>query len=174
MLDLFFSAAETIKELQELEKQAEEEQRRGLLERITHPRRKKYHYLFGKRISEQHAQNIQSTLAKKQPRTKEERQIQSIVGARPTPGQMGRHVLIGAGGGLATHLIGSAIEGGNKWIPDMSEGVVKGLLRQRQKTVLHPRSLARAAAVGSMVAGAIPAAKRIWDIQTARERPEAF
>jgi hypothetical protein len=169
MLDLFFSTAETIKEL---EKRAEEE-RRGILSRIRRPRRK-YHYLFGKRIPEQEAENIKQTLKKSRPRTETERQIQSIVGARPTAGQLTRASLIGAGAGLGTHMLGSAIEGGHKWLPDLSEGVVKGLLQQKQKAILHPRSLARAAAVGGIFAGAVPIARRLWDIQTARERPEAF
>lgn len=178
MLDLFFSTAETIKQLQEaeLEKLAEEErQRRTIMDRIRRrPAKSKYHYLFGKRIGAEEAGNIQETLQKKQPRTEAEQQIQSIVGARPTAGQLTRAGLIGAGAGVGTHILGSAIEGGSKWMPDVSEGVVKGMLKNTNKAVLHPRSLGRAAAVGGIFAGAVPIARRLWDIQTARERPESF
>lgn len=148
------------------------EDNRSILDRIRG--KKRYHYLFGKRIGNQEAQNIAETLQKKRPRTEAEQQIQDIVGARPTRGQIARAGLIGATGGIGTHLLGSAIEGGNKWLPDLSEGVVKGLLRQKEKRVLHPRSIGRAAAVGGILAGAVPVAKQLWDIQTARERPEAF
>lgn len=149
-----------------------EERKRSVMDRLR--RKPKRHYLFGKRIGEQEAQNIAETLKKRRPRSEAEKQIQSVVGTRPTTGQMLRHGAVGALGGIGTHLIGSAIEGGNKWVPDLSEGVVKGLLTQSQKSVLHPRSLGRAAAVGALLAGAVPVTKQLWDIQTARQKPESF
>ena len=175
MLDLFLSTAETVRMLHEskLEKQAQDDTDTGFFSRFR-SKPKKYHYLFGKRIGEKEAKNIQSTLEKRQPRTEAEQNIQSIVGARPTAGQIQRSAIVGAGGGIGMHLLGSALEGGHKWRPDLSDGVVKGMLHRKSPAVLHPRSLARAAAVGGILSGAVPIAKRMWDIQTARENPEDF
>lgn len=176
MIDLFLQTAKTIHDLH-MAKQAQlepESEDLSLLERVRGRRKPKYHYLFGKRIGSQELENIRKSLEKQRPRTEAERDVQRIVGARPTTGQIMRAGTVGATGGLATHLIGSALEGGVKWKPDLSEGVVKGLLRQKGKAVLHPRSLARASAVGAIIGGAVPVARRLWDIQTARTSPESF
>jgi hypothetical protein len=174
VLDLFFATAEAVRRVHEadLEKEAEGEDRRSVLERIRG--KPKYHYLFGKRIGGEEAGNIERVLKERQPRTEAEQNIQQIVGARPTVGQVGRAATVGALGGIGAHVVGSAVEGGGKWTPDLSEGVVKGLLRNREKAILHPRTLGRAAAVGGILTGGIPIAKKLWDIQTARETPEKF
>ena len=172
MLDLFLSTAETVRKLHMI-KQAQEEEK-NFFSRFG--RRPKYHYLFGKRIGQQEAKNIENALKKRQPRTEVEENIQSVVGARPTLGQIKRTAILGAGGGIGMHLLGSALEGGEdlRWMPDLSEGKVKGLLKRKTPAVLHPRSLLRAASVGGILSGAVPVAKRMWDIQTARENPEGF
>lgn len=153
------------------EKTAEAEYDQSLFDRLTG--RRKYHYLFGKRIGKEEAQNIEKVLREQQPRTEEERNIQNIVGARPTAGQVGRAATVGSVGGIGAHLLGSVIGGGEKWIPDFSSGA-KSLLSNKDKAVLHPRSLLRSAAVGGVMTGALPITKRLWDIHTAREKPEAF
>lgn len=150
------------------------ERKRSVLDRLRGRNKKEYHYLFGKRIGGEEAGNIERVLKERQPRTEAEQNIQQIVGARPTAGQVGRAATVGALGGVGTHVLGSAIEGGNKWLPDMSEGVVKGLLKNKGRAVLHPRSLGRAAVVGGILTGGLPIAKKLWDIQTARESPESF
>jgi len=155
---------ELLEHVQELVKEAaENEERRSLVQRLK--RRRRY-YLFGKRIKAQEAKNIEKAVKKDQPKTPEEKKVQQLVGRKPTAGQLARWGTIGAGAGIGGHLVRSGLEGGEKWIP---KSVTKP-----GKEALHPRRLAGAAAVGAIYGSALPVARRLWDIQTARERPEAF
>lgn len=156
----------------ELEALAELElEKRGFFDRFRGGRRK-HHYLFGKRVAEEDVRNIEEALEKKGPKTETEAKVHQLVGAKPTGGQLTRWGLLGAGAGVGTHIGGAALEGGQKWLPP-TDGGVRGLLKPT-KAVLGPRNLVRAGAVGAAFAAGVPVARKLWDIRTARENPEAF
>lgn len=158
MIELFEHVQELVKEA------AEDDSKRGIVQRLK--RRRRRYYLFGKRIKAQEAKNLEKAVKKEQARTPEEKKVQQLVGRKPTAGQLARWGAIGAGAGVGGHLIRSGLEGGEKWVP-------KSAIKPGRE-VLHPRRLAGAAAVGAIYGSALPVARRLWDIRTARERPEAF
>jgi len=173
MLNLFEQVERLVKQAhleelawEELEKRAEDD---GLIGKIRKKRRK-YFYLDGERLKADEARNIEKAYKKTLARTPTERRVERLSGMKPTEGQLTRWGLLGAGAGAATHLLGSAIEGGKPWLP---KGGLKGALKP-STAVLAPRNLARAGAVGATFAAGVPIARKLWDIQTARENPEAF
>lgn len=163
MIELFEHVQELVKEATE-----KKDKKLGIIQRLR--RRRKRYYLHGKRIGAREHRNIEQAAKKVKPKTETERRVQEIAGAKPTSGQLTRWGLLGAGAGVGTHLLGSAIEGGKPWLPS---GGLKGAIKP-QTAVLAPRNLARAGAVGAAFASGVPVARKLWDIQTARERPEAF
>lgn len=162
MIELFEHIQELVKEA------AEQDKSPGIIQRLR--RRRKRYYLEGKRIGAKEHRNIVQAAKKVKPKSETERKVREITGAKPTHGQLMRWGILGAGAGLGTHVVGSAIEGGKPWIP---RGGLKAALKP-QNTVLAPRNLLRAGAVGAAFASGVPVARKLWDIQTARERPEAF
>lgn len=163
MIDLYEHVWEMVKQAEE-----KKEERKGLIKRLR--RRRKRYYLFGKRIGKKEAKNIDEALAKKKPKSDTEKKVEKLVGAKPTTGQLTRWGVLGAGAGIGTHIMGAGIEGGKKWLPS---GGLKGALKP-STAVLGPRNLARAGAVGATFAAGVPVARKLWDIQTARDRPEDF
>lgn len=97
------------------------------------------------------------------PKTEEERRISELIGRPPTKGQYMRSAAIGAGGGLTAHVLGRAIQGGgmSPWV-----GTKADLLSG--KATLSPRQLARAVTMGVVFGAAVPAFKRLMDIEAAK------
>ena len=103
----------------------------------------------------------------------------------PTARQYGRWGAIGAGAGLASLGMAGGIEGGKFWFPragekiwggagDYFERAGKGGQVLRKQMIFHPRAIARSLATGMLFATAVPAARRIWDVHTAKRSPEKF
>ena len=161
MIDLLERVQELVKE------SAKKEKKEGVVGRL---RRRKRYYFEGKRIKAQEAKNITKALKEQKPKTDTEKKVEQLVGRKPTTGQLTRWGLLGAGAGVGTHIVGNAIGGGGKWLP---KGGLKGAMKP-SGAVLAPRNLARAGAVGAAFASGVPVARKLWDIQTARDNPEAF
>lgn len=88
-------------------------------------------------------------LTKKKP--KSERDLEALVGAKPTSGQLARHATIGAALGAGAHAIGTAIEGSRD--PRLST----------LKLMTNPRSLARAGVTGATFAALTPIVSQTAD-----------
>ena len=87
------------------------------------------------------------------PKTEEEKKIERLAGREWTKGQYTRGAGIGAGIGTAGHVIGSGIEGlgKGKFLANMA-----------------PRKVLRTAAIASLYGAALPAARRIADVEAAK------
>lgn len=96
---------------------------------------------------------IKGQLKKVEAKSERERQIERLTGRKWTPGQYARGAGIGAAVGTAGHVIGSLIEG-------MGKGRVAELMA--------PRRVARTAAIASLYGAALPAARRIADVEAAK------
>jgi hypothetical protein len=98
-------------------------------------------------ISRKQLKTIKSQLEKKKPKTEEEKRIGQLAGPKWTKGQYYRGALIGAGLTTGGQLIRAGI--------------------QKQK-VLDPRALIAAGTVGAIYGSALPAARRLADIEAAK------
>jgi len=96
--------------------------------------------------------NIRRALAKQEPKTVKEMQIERLAGRQYTPGQMVRGGLIGAGVGAVGHVLGETIQRGGKGLV----GAVK-----------NPRAILSSAARGSLIGSVIPTLKRKADVKAA-------
>ena len=96
---------------------------------------------------------IEGQLEQVKPKTKREKRIERLTGRKWTPGQYIRGGAIGAGIGTAGHVVVAAIEGAGK-----------GKMRE----LMAPRKVARTAAIATMYGAALPAARRIADVEAAK------
>lgn len=99
------------------------------------------------------AKVIKGQLRKVKAKSKRERQIERLTGRRWTGGQYARGAGIGAAVGTVGHVVGSAIEGAGKG---------------RFGELMAPRRVGRTAAIASMYGAALPAARRLADVEAAK------
>lgn len=105
------------------------------------------------RVKKTELRKIEGQLKQMRPKTEKEKKIERLTGRRWTPGQYARGAAIGAGVGTVGHVIGSAIEGAGKG---------------KFKSLVAPRRIARTAAIASLYGAALPAARRIADVEAAK------
>ena len=89
---------------------------------------------------------IKKQIRETRPRTEEEKRVDQLAGRKWTRGQYVRSAGIGAGMGTLAGIIGPKIEGAK----------------------IKPRGVGRAAAIGALYGAAIPAARRLADIEAAK------
>jgi hypothetical protein len=119
-----------------------------------------------------------------QPQEDPKQRALRMAGGKPTLRQYGRWGAIAGGAGISAHVLNNLIEGAGTtktWLPKFDRAgllgpagnkIVRGGLEKN--VILHPRSLARAAAIGMLFSTAVPAARKLWDIRTAEKTPEKF
>jgi len=117
------------------------------LRRMAKKTKRKVLELGSGRISRRELRTIKKQIRQQKPKTEEEKRIEQLAGPAWTKGRYVRGALIGAGMGMATHPVSAAI--------------------QRQK-IRDPRAVLAAGAVGAMFGSALPAAKRLADIEAAK------
>lgn len=96
---------------------------------------------------------LKGQLKKVKPKTKREQQIERLTGRRWTAGQYARGAGIGAAVGTVGHVLGAAVEGAGKG---------------KFKELITPRRIGRTAAIASLYGAALPAARRIADVEAAK------
>lgn len=96
--------------------------------------------------------NIRKALAKNQPQSYKDRQVERLAGKQYTGGQMARGGAIGAGIGMLGQVLGEGITGGKA-------GFVRSLK--------NPRAMAAAGMRGTLVGAVVPTLKRKADVQAA-------
>lgn len=99
-----------------------------------------------------HRMNIRRALAKQQPKSYKEMQVERLAGRQYTPGQIARGGAIGAGVGTVGHILGEAIQHGRKGVA----GAIK-----------NPRALLSSAMKGTLVGSVVPTLKRKADVKAA-------
>lgn len=114
------------------------------------------------RVTKRELGRIKKQIRKIKPKTEKEKKVEQIAGRKWTKGQYKRYAAIGAGAGMATRITSRAIEGAGPWFKR-----VKG--RGALKPVFSPRGMAAAAAIGGIYGAAMPAAKRLIDIEAAKK-----
>lgn len=105
------------------------------------------------RVKRTELRRIEGQLKQMRPKTKKEKKIELLTGRKWTPGQYARGAAVGSGVGVVGHVVGSAIEGAGK-----------GSFRK----LMAPRKVARTAAIASLYGAAIPAVRRLADIEAAK------
>ena len=132
--------------LAEEERDYKEEIRRKL--RAAKRRTKRFVLGLGSgSVSKGELRQIKKQIKQTKPKTEEEKRIEQLAGKKWTRGKYYRGAVIGAGMGTGGQMLRAAI--------------------QKQK-VLDPRSLTAAAAIGAIYGSALPAARRLADIEAAK------
>ena len=104
-------------------------------------------------IKKKELSTIKKELKAVKAKSEKEKAVEKLTGRKWTRGQYGRGAAIGAGVGTVGHIIGSAIEGAGTG---------------RFKELVRPRRVARTAAIASLYGAALPAARRVADVEAAK------
>jgi hypothetical protein len=100
-------------------------------------------------LSKKQLQTIKEEIKSIKPQTEEEKKITELVGKHQTRGQILRGTLIGTTAGIGVGALGNLIEGGGK-------------------KIMTPRGALRSAVMGVTFGAAMPAIRRIADIEVAK------
>lgn len=101
-------------------------------------------------MTKEELKTIKQEIRTIQPKTEAEKKIIELVGKPQTRGQLVRNAIIGAGSGISAGVIGNMIEG------------------KSRRELITPRGAARSAVMGVTFGAAIPAIKRLIDIEAAK------
>lgn len=101
-------------------------------------------------VSKKELNVIQKEIVKIKPKTEGEKKIVELVGKPQTKGQMIRNAIIGVGSGIGAATVGNLID------------------REAGKPIMTGRKALRAGVMGITFGAAMPAVKRLIDIEAAK------
>lgn len=112
------------------------------------------------RVTGKQLKVIKKQVKQVQAKSDKDRQIERLSGRKWTKNQYIRGAGIGAGVGAAAHILGTAIGGAGPAVGGVKPSLVKAMA--------NPRSLVRGAAITALYGSALPAARRLADIEAAK------